>query len=208
MLTSIDTSLLLSSAHSTSKNTSSGSNTLDDKDAFLKILIAQLENQDPTNPMDDTEFVSQMAQFSTLEQMTNLASYMENLIEAEQQTYIGKEVSWSKTVTADDGTTSTSSGTGTITGVTFGDDHSVTFTLNDGTEISSSNIKKIIGGTSTESALIQASYLIGKEVTYKNDAGEEETAAVSAVSIQNGTAVFTLDNGEKITIAQFSKIAN
>ncbi|MCK9479795.1 MAG: flagellar hook capping protein [Firmicutes bacterium] len=44
------------------------------KDEFLKILVTQLQTQDPLNPMDDTDFIAQMAQFSTLEQISNLNS--------------------------------------------------------------------------------------------------------------------------------------
>ncbi|WPC40996.1 flagellar hook assembly protein FlgD [Clostridium sp. JS66] len=47
-----------------------------DKNAFFKILAAELSNQDPSNAKDGTEYVSQMAQFSSLEQMVNLNTTM------------------------------------------------------------------------------------------------------------------------------------
>jgi flagellar basal-body rod modification protein FlgD len=66
------------------------------KDEFLKILLTQLTNQDPLEPMNDREFVAQMAQFSALEQMTNMATEFQKLgalIEAGQAfTVLGKTV--------------------------------------------------------------------------------------------------------------------
>lgn len=56
------------------KNTTTDSKSKNDldKDAFLRLLTTQLANQDPLNPMEDREFIAQLAQFSSLEQMQNL----------------------------------------------------------------------------------------------------------------------------------------
>lgn len=49
------------------------------KEDFLKMLVAQLKNQDPLNPMSGTDFATQLAQFSSLEQLTNLNTGITNL---------------------------------------------------------------------------------------------------------------------------------
>jgi flagellar basal-body rod modification protein FlgD len=54
------------------------------KDDFLKLLATQLQHQDPLSPMDNMQFMSQMAQFSTLEQITNLGADIERLTFSDQ----------------------------------------------------------------------------------------------------------------------------
>jgi flagellar basal-body rod modification protein FlgD len=78
--------------------TSTKNNTLG-QDQFLTLLVAQMQNQDPLNPADATEFTSQLAQYSQLEQLFNLNSTMDKLAEAQNNSerlsalsLIGKDV--------------------------------------------------------------------------------------------------------------------
>ncbi|MBP2628620.1 MAG: flagellar hook capping protein [Firmicutes bacterium] len=74
-----------SSTNSATKQSSLG------KDDFLKMLVTQLRNQDPLKPMDDTSFIAQMAQFSSLEQMQNLNSAT---LATQANGMIGDKVTW------------------------------------------------------------------------------------------------------------------
>lgn len=69
------------------------------KDAFLTLLITQLQHQDPLNPADSTEFTAQLAQFSSLEQLSNvnanltaLKLYQASINNAQAVSFIGKEI--------------------------------------------------------------------------------------------------------------------
>ena len=66
------------------------------KDDFLKLLMAQMTNQDPTSPMENTEFIAQMAQFTSLEQMTNMSNNFEKMAaminSSEAQSLLGRTI--------------------------------------------------------------------------------------------------------------------
>ncbi len=68
------------------------------KDDFLKLMIAQMKNQDPMSPADDKDNIAQMAQFSSLEQMTNLATATQTLADrlttAQNVALIGRTVTY------------------------------------------------------------------------------------------------------------------
>lgn len=212
MANTIDSSLLLSNYQ---KNQSKAGTTSLGKDDFLKLLITQLQNQDPTSPMQDREFISQMAQFSSLEQMTNMNTTMQRFIDSQQDNkliaynqFVGKEITWHRIIPSkEDGSIPVvEEGTGKVVSLQF-KDNNVHFILEDGTKLEPGNISQI-NHASNESLLTQASLLIGKTVTYKGDNNEELVAKVKSVSLKGGQTLFQLDDENKtmITSSQMTKI--
>jgi flagellar basal-body rod modification protein FlgD len=75
-----------------------------DYNSFLKLLIAQLQNQDPSQPMDSTAFVAQLASFSQVEQSINANSKLDSLLTASGLSIADSVIG--RTVTAGDGSAS------------------------------------------------------------------------------------------------------
>jgi flagellar basal-body rod modification protein FlgD len=75
------------------------------KDEFLKILVAQIKNQDPMKPLEDKEFIAQMAQFTSVEQLMNMSIELKALKNSLgfTSTLIGKSIEW-ETASADGST--------------------------------------------------------------------------------------------------------
>jgi flagellar basal-body rod modification protein FlgD len=115
---------------STTGSTSTTSSNSVDYNTFLQLLIAEMKNQDPTNPMDTSQYMSQFAQLSTVEQATLTNSKLDSLLSSQALTQadglIGRTVSFTDTTGA--------AITGKIASVSINSDGSVA-TLEDGTKI-------------------------------------------------------------------------
>jgi len=120
---SIPIQTLSATASSSSAPLSEASGSLG-KDDFLKLLVGQLQNQNPLSPVGDQEFMAQMAAFSTLEQVTNLATSNEQLNQtvatSQSIALLGHQVTYTK----EDGSTAE----GEVEHVSF-DGESVTLTV-------------------------------------------------------------------------------
>jgi flagellar basal-body rod modification protein FlgD len=102
---------------STTSATSTGASTTGspptvDYQSFLKLLITEMKNQDPTNPMDSTQYMAQLAAFSNVEQATLTNSKLDQLLSTSALSQADSAIG--RTLTSADGAT-----TGTVTSVTM-----------------------------------------------------------------------------------------
>ncbi|QFT88872.1 Basal-body rod modification protein FlgD [Bacillus sp. THAF10] len=176
------------------------------KDDFLRLLIAQLQNQDPLNPMEDREFISQMANFTSLEQMTNLNKSMEGFISSQNkmnvlslQAYLGANLTY-QNIYEVDGEQFVEEKTGTVERISL-QEGKARLVMNDATEIAVEQITKVNQGESTEAsanALLSASNLIGKQVSINQDNETIENALVQSVVIKEGK-IFLISEDPRLT---------
>lgn len=171
--TSTDGTSSSSSSRTVKKNDTLG------KDDFLKMLVTQLQNQDPLNPMQDTQFISQMAQFSSLEQMQNMATSMDTT-KATQM--VGSLVTWN------DGTGQLLSGVATGVKIVNG---AAKLMVGD-TQVDLSSITAVEPLVDSTELMTRSTEMIGKTVTYNTGNGYSLTSTVKSVTMVNGQAKLKL----------------
>ncbi|HEY3375611.1 MAG TPA: flagellar hook capping FlgD N-terminal domain-containing protein [Candidatus Aquicultor sp.] len=144
-----------SSTQKTRTTTNEGQVKLGDntgKDSFLELLVTQMRYQDPLSPAKDTEYIAQLAQFNTLEQMQNLNTTMETVFKRMQMSEASNLIGWHVEAniptgedTNNDGTIDTATVNGLATEVKFVDGEPKLIV--DGKEISLSDITRVYAAT-------------------------------------------------------------
>jgi flagellar basal-body rod modification protein FlgD len=123
-----------SATDSTSKSSSSTSSTTSstgvDYNTFLQLLVAEMKNQDPTNPMDTSQYMSQFAQLSSVEQAMQTNTKLDSLLSSQSLSQADGLIG--KTVSFTDSTGATFSGK--VASISINSDGSVA-TLQDGTKV-------------------------------------------------------------------------
>ena len=216
----------VSSSSTTSSSTTVSSNSVMGKDSFLKLLLTQLQNQDPLNPMESYEFTGQLAQFTSIEQLADIKSLLEESTKSNQSLIdtvastlsvelIGKEVSINTTSINFDGKNSVKFSFDVPTeAVTLG----VSIYDTNGNLVKNLDMSSFEHGTNTVEwdgkdsngeVVEEGTYVLS--VAYKNEAGDTynvETyinGKITGVKYKNGETYFVI-NGNEISFKNLREI--
>jgi flagellar basal-body rod modification protein FlgD len=194
------------------------------RDDFLKLLVAQLKNQDPLKPQDNSEFVAQLAQFSSLEQAMTmntkldlLATQNQGLANTQITNLVGKLATVKGTLV-----TSNGGGVGVQVSFTLSDPSASTQVViadQTGRVVRTMNIGPRGAGFVTtqwdgrdDAGLVQPAGVYAVSVQAKNDVGgsvsvlQETTGVVESVGFDKGFPELTLDNGLQVPVSDLLRV--
>ena len=194
------------------------------KTEFLKLLVAQIKNQDPLKPQDDTAFVAQLAQFSSLEQQLSSNKFLE--LVATQQQGLANSADMSligKTVTVKGGTMNyDGEGLGTATPFKLGGPaQKVTVTVRDASgavvrqmELGAQGAGKVnaIWDGKNETGTVQPAGRYTVTVDAKGADGtpvivqQESSGKVTAITYESGRATMVLESGETVPTSEILRV--
>ena len=215
----------LNSTYDSSSSTSSSSTSDSYQDLFLTLLTTELEYQDPLEPMDDTEMVSQLAEMSSLEQLTSLNDNMASMLTLLQNqeiiqasSYLGKEV------TADGSDVTKDGDSISVVSYTLTDDAASLYAHildSDGTIVASVNLGSQESGSHTfqwdgldsdGSTADDGTYSIAFTATdSEGDSLVVSTAVsgtVNSVSIDSGNIILGLTDGRQVNLFNVTTVVD
>ncbi len=184
------------SSYSTTTTTSTRNTGELGKDDFLNLLVTQLKYQDPLSPMENQEFIAQMAQFSSLEQMQNMNTTISN---SAAFALVGKEIT---AIIANDETGAYEEITGTVDSVRLANGQA--YAVVDETDVPVDDIQYVHDNTTSvgeTDSITDYTSMIGKNVTAVFIDAEtyqcmDVSGDVSEITMINGTAYSMIDNAE------------
>lgn len=194
------------------------------QEAFLKLLVAQLQNQDPLNPQENHEFVAQLAQFSSLEQTVGINDRLDLLSLQNQGMANSQVVNMVGKQATIKGDIVTLQGQGTAVPVAFTVDSSITeaqVEIRDGsgrkirtiqTGARSSGTAQVLWNGQDDTGLPQPAGPYQIRVTAKNgdtpiSVTQQSTGLIQSVAFNQGFPVIELDNGVSAPVADLLEVS-
>jgi flagellar basal-body rod modification protein FlgD len=194
------------------------------RDAFLKLLVAQLKNQDPLKPQDNSAFVAELAQFSSLEQSMGVNDRLDQMMLQNQGLANANVVNMVGQVATVKGSLVTTDGSGAGTPIAFGLDKksaqtvvqiqdaagNVIRTLDLGER--SSGITKVNWDGKSDAGLVQPAGTYAVAVKAKDADGgtvvvsQETTGTIQGVSFDKGYPVLRLSNGVNAPVSDLLRV--